>query len=602
MAGSRRGLAIAAGARLGQPGYFGSMRLSRWVPGYGTLRTYRLPWLRHDLIAGLSLAAVMVPAGMGYAEAAGLPPINGLYATIFPLIAYAVFGPSRILVVGPDSALIPLIASTILSLAAGQQGRGVALAASLALLAGGICVAASAVRLGAVADFVSAPVRYGYVNGIALTVIVGQLPRLFGFSVPAGGVVSELAGFVVGLAHGSTVFPALLVGTLALALILAARLWFPRVPGVLIAVVLATVAVGTLGLSGELSVVGILPRGLPAPALPVTSPGDLAQLMTAALAIALVSFTDTAILSRTFARRAGDEADPNQELLALGMANAAAGLFQAFPVSSSGTRTPVAESTGARTQLAGLAAAGVIALLLALAPGLVRNLPTAALAAVVIAAAIGLFEVRAVVRLLHVDRPELVLSIVSLLAVVLLGVLPGIAVAVGLSLLDFVRHAWRPHDAVLGRVPRMKGYHDVERHPEARQIPGLLLFRWDAPLFFANAALFGRRVRDQVAEASPAVRWVVVAAEPITDVDSTAFDVLDTLQRDLHASGIELAFAEMKGPVKDRVRRYGLGRELFFPTLGVAVNQYLKRTGVEWRDWEDEAERGGDAEPGAPGP
>jgi high affinity sulfate transporter 1 len=577
------------------------MWLTRWVPGYRTLRAYRLPWLRHDLLAGLSLSAVMVPAGMGYAVAAGLPPSTGLYATVIPLIAYAVFGPSRILIVGPDSALIPLIASTILPIAAREQGRAVALAAGLAILTGAICAAASAARLGAAADFVSAPVRYGYVNGIALTVIVGQLPRLAGFSVPAGGVLSELVGFVAGLAQGRAVVPALLLGTLALALILAARLWFPRAPGALIAVVLSTVAVGALGLSSALPVVGVLPRGFPAPALPQTGLGDLAQLTPAALAVALVSFTDTAILSRTFAKRAGYGVDPNQELLALGVANAAAGLFQAFPVSSSGTRTPVAESTGARTQLAGLAAAAVIALLLVLGPGLLRNLPTAALAAVVIAAAVGLFEVRAVVRLLRVDRPELVLSIVGLLAVVLLGVLPGIAVAVGLSLLDFVRHAWRPHDAVLGRVPRMKGYHDLERHPEARQIPGLLLFRWDAPLFFANAALFGRRVRGLIAETDPAVRWVVVASEPITDVDSTAFDMLEALQRELQGSGIELAFAEMKGPVKDRVRRYGLEREPFFPTLGVAVKEYLRRTGVQWQDWEDEAEQDGDAEPGEPG-
>jgi high affinity sulfate transporter 1 len=564
------------------------MRLTRWVPGYHALRTYRRPWLRRDLIAGLSLSAVMVPAGMAYATAAGLPPSTGLYATVIPLIVYAILGPSRILVLGPDSALVPLIAATVLPLAAGQQARAVALASALAVLTGAVCVAASAARLGVIADFVSAPVRYGYVNGIALTVIVGQLPRLFGFTVPAGGVLAELTGFARGLTDGQTVVPALVAGALSLTLVLTCRVLFPRVPGALIAVVLSTLAVGTLGLGREQAVVGVLPRGLPTPALPAVGPGDVAQLVPAALAIALVSFTDTALLSRTFARRTGSDVDAGDELLALGVANAAAGFFQAFPISSSGTRTPVAESSGARTQLAGLTAAVVVALLLALGPGLVRDLPSAALAAVVIAAAVGLFEVRGVLRLLRVDRPEFALSVIGLLAVVLLGVLPGIAVAVGLSLLDFVRHAWRPHDAVLGRVPRMKGYHDLTRHPEALQVPGLLLFRWDAPLFFANAAHFGRRVRELVAEAQPTVRWVVVAAEPITDVDATAFDMLEALQGELEESGIELGFAEMKGPVKDRVRRYGLGRQLFFPTLGVAVREYLRQTGVDWRDWEDE--------------
>jgi high affinity sulfate transporter 1 len=563
------------------------MRLTRWVPGYRALRTYQVPWLRHDLLAGLSLSAVMIPAGMAYATAAGLPPINGLYATIIPLIVYAILGPSRILVLGPDSALVPLIAASVVPMAAGQQGRAVALASALAVLTGAVCVGASAARLGVVADFVSAPVRYGYVNGIAFTVIAGQLPRLCGFSVPAGGVVPELAEFARGLAAGRTVVPALLVGTLTLTLVLACRALLPRVPGALIAIVLSTFAVGALDLGGGQAVVGVLPRGLPAPAVPAVGPGDLAQLVPAAAAIALVAFTDTALLSRTFARRVGPEVDASHELFALGMANAAAGLFQAFPISSSGTRTPVAASSGARTQLGGLTAAVVVALLLVLAPGIVRNLPLAALAAVVIAAAVGLFEFRAVLRLLQVDRPEFVLSVIGLLAVVLLGVLPGIAVAVGLSLLDFVRHAWRPHDAVLGRVPGMKGYHDVTRHPDALQVPGLLLFRWDAPLFFANALHFVRRVRELVAGAEPAVRWVVIAAEPITDVDATAFDTLEALRRELEGSGIQLGFAEMKGPVKDRVRRYGLGRQLFFPTVGAAVREYVGQTGVDWRDTED---------------
>jgi high affinity sulfate transporter 1 len=572
------------------------MRLAAWVPGYRTLAGYRRGWLRQDLLAGLSVSAVMVPAGMAYASAAGLPPITGLYATVVPLVAYTVFGPSRILVLGPDSALVPLIASTVLSLAGGQPGRTVALAAALAVLTGAVCLAGSIARLGMVSEFVSAPVRHGYVNGIAVTVIVSQLPKLCGFSVPSAGVVGEAVAFVQGLAHGRAVPAALVVGGLSLVLTLACRLLLPRVPGALVAVVLSTVAVGALGLGGHLQTVGLVPAGLPAPALPAVGVGDLAQLAPAALACALVAFTDTAVLSRTFAVRGGYETDANRELFALGVANAAGGLFSAFPVSSSGTRTPVAESAGARTQLMGLVAAAAVALLLVVGPELLRNLPTAALAAVVLVAALGLVEVGAVRRLYDVDRAEFALSLASLLAVVLIGVLPGLAIAVGLSLLDFVRHAWRPHDAVLGRVHGVKGYHDLARHPDARQIPGLLLFRWDAPLFFANAALFRRRIREVVAGAESPVRWLVVAAEPITDVDSTAFDMLEAFRRELRADGIHLAFAELKGPVKDRVQRYGLvpgeGPEVFFPTLGEAVKAYRGQTGVEWQDWE-EAERDG---------
>lgn len=563
------------------------MQIASWLPAYRTLRGYKAGWLRHDVVAGLSLAAVMIPAGMGYAVASGLPPITGLYATVIPLVVYAIFGPSRILVFGPDSALVPLIATTILPLSGGQASRAVALAGALGLLTGIICAGAAIARLGLVSDFLSAPVRHGYVNGLALTIIAAQLPKLFGFSVSGVGMLKDLAGFADGLGHGRTVISALALGMVALGLILACRVWAPRVPAVLIAVILSIVAVGVFGLSRNLQTVGVVPGGLPGPALPAVNLGDLVQLIPAALAIALLAFTDTAVVSRTFAARGAYEVDSNQELFALGLVNAAAGLFQGFPISCSGTRTPVAESTGAKTQVAGLVTAAVLVLLLFQGPGLVRDLPMTTLAAVVIAAAIGLFEIRGVVWLYNVDRPEFALSVISLLGVVVLGVLPGIAVAVALSLLDFVRHAWRPHDAVLGRVQGLKGYHDLARHPDARQVPGLLLFRWDAPLFFANASLFRERVRELVIAADPRVRWMVIAAEPITDVDSTAFEVLKSLQLELQTSGIELVFAEMKGPVKDRLRLYGMTGAQFFPTVGVAVKDYVRETGVQWKDWEE---------------
>jgi MFS superfamily sulfate permease-like transporter len=314
--------------------------------------------------------------------------------------------------------------------------------------------------------------------------------------------------------------------------------------------------------------------------------------MAGAVGIALVSFADTSVLSRTFAIRGRYRVDPNQELLALGAANVATGLFQGFSVSSSASRTPVAESAGAKTQVTGLVGALAIALLLLLFPNLLRNLPDSALAAVVIAAAIGLIEIAKVRMLYRLRRTEFALSLVCFLGVAVLGVIQGIFIAVGLALADFIRRAWRPHDAVLGRVDGLKGYHDVARHPEAKRIPGLVIFRWDAPLFFANAEVFADRLRQAIASSPTPVRWVIVAAEPVTDLDTTAADALMQLDEELASEGVDLRFAEMKGPVKDQLKRYGLferlgGADHFYPTIGTAVRSYLDASGVEWIDWED---------------
>jgi high affinity sulfate transporter 1 len=568
----------------------------KWLPGARMLRRYRREWLSHDLVAGLVLTAMLVPAGMGYAEAAGLPPITGLYATIFPLAAYALVGPSRILVLGPDSSLAPLIAAAVLPLAAGDQAETVALAGMLALMTGALCIAAGIARFGFITELLSRPVRYGYMNGIALTVIVSQLPKLFGFSVEAEGFGGQVVAFVQGVLGGETVPAALGIGVVCLGIIFGLKRWAPRVPGVLIAVIWATITVGALGLADRISVVGVIPHGLPGFTVPVVDLADVGLLLAGAIGIALVSFADTSVLSRTYASRGGYRVDSNQEMVALGAANIAGGLFQGFPVSSSSSRTPVAESAGAKTQLTGLVGAVAIAVMLIAAPALVQNLPTTALAAVVISAAIGLFEIAGVRKLFEVRRSEFYLSMAAFLAVTVFGVIAGIGVAVGLSVLDFLRRAWRPHDAILGRADGVKGYHDIGRYPDARQVPGLVLFRWDAPLFFANADLFRARIREVATGADPPARWVIVASEPITDVDTTAAEMIEELDEELAALGIELAFAEMKDPVKDRLRSYGLtpriGREFFFPTMGVAVKEYLARSDVDWRDWEDGKGRG----------
>jgi high affinity sulfate transporter 1 len=568
-----------------------------WLPGLRLLRTYRRAWLARDAAAGLALATLLVPTGMAYAEAAGLPPEAGLYATLLPLIAYAVFGPSRVLILGPDSSLAPLIAAAVLPLAGGDAARSLALAGALAVLTGLLCVAAGVLRFGFLAELLSKPVRYGYLNGIALTVIVGQLPTLCGFSVDATGLVPEARAFVDGLRDGRTNGAALALGAGCLAVILGCRRWAPRAPGALLAVAGATAVVAVLDLAARagVPVVGELPRGLPGFRLPAVSAGDVGPLVAGAAGIALVSFADTSVLSRALARRGRDkgrdEVDPSQELVALGAADAAAGLFGGFPVSASASRTPAALAAGAQSQVTGLVGAAAIALLLVFLPGLFRDLPAAALGAVVIGAALGLAEVAGVRRLYRLRRREFALSLACFLGVALFGVLPGVFLAVGLALADVVRRAWRPYDAVLGRVDGLKGYHDVARHPEARRVPGLVLFRWDAPLFFANAEVFQDRVRRAVAESPTPARWVVVAAEPVTDVDTTAADALAELNAELAGAGVTLAFAEMKGPVKDELKRYGLfadvGEHRFFPTIGTAVHQYVAEAGVPWVDWED---------------
>jgi len=543
------------------------------------LRQYELPWLRHDLVAGLVMTTMLVPVGIAYAEASGLPGINGLYATIVPLLAYALFGPSRILVLGPDSALASVILTVVVPLSAGDPQRAVALGGMLAVVSGVVCIAAGVARLGFITELLSKPIRYGYMNGIALTVLLSQIPKLLGFSVRAQGPLRQVSGIVEKVLAGNTRVVTFVVGASTLALILVLKRW-PRIPGILIAVVAATLVVAAFDLAKRagVSVLGPLPQGLPWPRLPFVQVEDVGTILMGGLAVALVSFADTSVLSRTYAARLGTPVDPNQEMVGLGVANFAAAFFQGFPVSSSSSRTPVAEAAGAKTQLTGVVGAVAIAVLLLAAPNLLRNLPNTALAAVVIAAAIGLIEIADLRRIYRIQRWEFWLSIACFAGVAVFGAIPGIGLAIVIAVIEFLWDGWRPHSAVLGRVERVKGYHDITRYPDAKLIPGLVLFRWDAPLFFANAELFRDRTMQAVADSPSPVRWLVVAAEPVTSVDVTAADVVSELDDSLHAAGIELCFAEMKDPVKDKLKRFGLfarlGEQAFFPTIGEAVRAY----------------------------
>ncbi|MDF2739405.1 MAG: transporter [Actinomycetia bacterium] len=558
------------------------------APGLRLLSSYQRGWLSKDLVAGLVLTALLVPQGMAYAELAGLPPITGLYTSILCLVAYAIFGPSRILVLGPDSSLGPMIAATIIPIVAanGDPQRAVALASMLALLVGVMTVLAGVAKLGFVADLLSKPTQIGYMNGLALTILVGQLPKLFGFSVDADGFIPEAVGFADGVASGDAVAAALAVGLLGLVLIAGLQRLVPKFPAVLVAVVVSILVANAFNLADHgVSLVGPLPQGFPPFTLPSVQWSDMALLVGGAVGIAVVSLTDTISTSSAFAARAGQEVDGDREMIGIGAANIAAGFFQGFPVSTSGSRTAVAEQAGAKTQVTGLVGALAITLMLLVAPGLLRNLPQPTLAAVVIVASLSLADIPGTVRLWRQRRTEFTLSMAAFAGVALLGVLPGIAIAVALSIGNVFRRVWWPYQTVLGRVPGVPGYHDVRSYPDAEQLPGCVLFRFDAPLFFANARTFREQIR-RLARSEPRPEWIVVAAEPITDVDTTAADMLEDLDEALNAKGISLVFAEMKDPVREKIERYELTRTIdpthFFPTVGAAAAAYREQFGADW--------------------
>ncbi|MGV8918863.1 MAG: SulP family inorganic anion transporter [Pseudomonas sp.] len=559
----------------------------RWLPGLGVLREYQPAWLPKDVMAGLVLTTMLVPVGIAYAEASGVPGIYGLYATIIPLLAYALFGPSRILVLGPDSALAAIILAVVFPLSAGDPLRAIALASGMALVSGLICIGAGLLRLGFITELLSKPIRYGYMNGIALTVLISQTPKLFGISIEQAGPLRDIWRLGQALLEGKAHWPSFAVGAGTLGLILLLKR-FERVPGILIAVVAATIVVGVMGLDSlyAVKVLGSLPQGLPGFAIPSVGMSEIVTVLTGGAAVALVSFADTSVLSRSYAAKTRTHVDPNQEMVGLGVANLAAGLFQGFPISSSSSRTPVAEAAGSKTQVTGVTGAVGVALLLLFAPNLLQHLPNSALAAVVIAAAIGLFEFKDLQRIYRIQRWEFWLSVVCFVGVAVLGAVPGIGLAVVIAVIEFLWDGWRPHYTVLGRVEGVRGYHDISRYPDARRIPGLVLFRWDAPLFFANAELFQSCVLESVSQSPTAVRRVVITAEPVTSVDVTSADMLVELAQALRAVSIELRFAEMKDPVKDKLKRLEvmahLDDNVFSPTIGAAVDAYIEEYAVNW--------------------
>ena len=567
-------------------------RLVRSVPAVRQLKSYQRAWLGKDISAGIVLTGLLAPVGMAYATASGLPAVTGLYATIIPLLAYAVVGPSRIMVLGPDSSLTPLIAAAVVPLAARSPNEAMAIAGALSMAAGVICIVAGLARFGFISELLSAPVRYGYLNGIAVTIIVSQGAKLFGFSVGGDSLVDQSRQFATALGDGQVNTWAVGVGLASVVGIVVLRSWSARIP-VALAVVLSGIAVALVFDLGRRGVplVGDLPQGIPSPSLPQIDWETARALFGAALGVAFVSFADTSVVSRTMALRRHERVDANHELLALGIANVASGFFRGFPISASSSRTPVAEAAGSRTQLTGVTAAAVLLVISYSAPSAFRHLPATSLAAIVVAAAFTLIDLPALVRLLRVRRSEFFLSLAAFVAVALLGPVSGVVVAITLSVLDFLRRSWMPHTAELVRVDGLKGYHELERHPEGRRVPGLLLYRFDAPMYFANAHYFADDLGRRVGESPTPVTCVIITAEPMTDIDTTAADVLRELFDDLGERGIEVRFAELKGHVRDQLLTYDVltdsSPSRFARTTGEAVKRYIADYGVSWTDWED---------------
>ena len=563
-------------------------RWQTFVPGIAVATHYRRAWLGRDLVAGLVLSALLVPQGMAYAELAGLPPVTGLYTSILCLLGYALFGPSKVLVLGPDSALGSMIAATIapLILADGDPARAIALASVLAVLVGVMMVVAGLAGFGFVADLLSKPTQIGYLNGLALTIVVGQLPKLFGFSVHADGLLREAAAVFSGITHGLVNPTAAVVGIASLAGILTLNRLLPKLPSVLIVVVLASIAVALLDLTDRgLDTIGVLPQGFPPFTVPLVRWSDVPALLVGAVGIAVVALADTMSTASAFAARRGEHVHGNQEMIGIGAANIAAGFFQGFPVSTSGSRTAVADQAGSRSQLTGIVGAAVITIVLVFATGLMQYVPQATLGAIVIAAALSLADVAGTRRLWRQRRTEFWLSIMALLGVAFLGVLPGIGVAIGLSILNVFRRTWWPHTAELGLAAGLGGLHDTRSYPDAERLPGLVVYRFDAPLIFANARVFAEAIRS-ISARHPDLRWIILAAEPMTDIDTTAADMLEDLDGWLHERNVSLVFAELKDPVRAKIERYELTATVdpshFFPTIDDAVASFIRQTGASW--------------------
>jgi high affinity sulfate transporter 1 len=528
----------------------------RWPwPVLRSFDGYRSTWVRRDLTAGVLIVAVAIPLSMGMAEVAGMPPVAGLYSCVLPLIAYAIFGSSRQLVIALDASTAALLGASVAALTDGDPLRYAALAGGISVVVGVVLLAAGLLRLGFIADFLSEPVLLGYQAGLAAVVVASQLPKMTGIAADAGttlGLYADVFGHL-----GEANLPTVAVAAACIAIYAGLRWWRPGVPGALVALVASTVAVAALGLTDHgVSILGDIPRGFPPIAIPEVSWTDIRAMLGPATAISLLAAADTLVSSRAVAARGGYAVSGNADLVGLGVANVGAGVSGGITVSASAARTAIADSVGSRSQMAGLAAAVLMLLVLSFLTPLLHDVPNATLGAVVTVAVLRLIEIGNLRKLWHVRRTEFVIAAVAFLGVVLIGVLEGVLVATGLSLIDFLRRESKPRDAILGRVPGREGYHDIGRNPTALTDPGVIVYRFDAPLFYANAERFRSRVR-RLARRRGAT-WVVVDAGSIPDVDASATRMLAELDEELRAHGITMVFADPVGSVRDTFARAGL--------------------------------------------
>lgn len=536
-----------------------------------TLRAYDRGWLRGDVLAGATVAAYLIPQVMAYSGLAGLPPVAGLWAALPALALYALLGSSRQLSVGPESTTALMTATVIAPLAAGDPGRYAALAAGLAVIVGLLCLVCWAIRLGFVADLLSKPILVGYMAGVAIIMIIGQLERLTGVPVDGGTLLGEVWAFIQGMEkiHLATV----VLGALVLAFLYLVQRQFPKLPGPLLAVLLATGATALFGLQDYgIETIGKIPSGLPSLAWPDLT--DFADLLLPAVGVMLVGYTDNMLTARAFAARHRQEVDADQELLALGVANLGSGVLRGFPVSSSGSRTALADAAGARSQVYSLTALVLVICTLLFASPVLSAFPTAALGAIIVYAALRLIDLPGFRKLASFRRSELLLALAAFAGVLLFDILYGVLAAVALSVAEMLARVARPHDAVLGIVPGVAGMHDVEDYPQARTVPGLMIYRYDSPLFFANAQDLRRRALAAVGQA-PDVKWFVLNAEAIVEVDITAMEAVEELRNELTQRGIVFGMAHVKQELMDEMVSFGLaeavGRDRIFHTLPTAV-------------------------------
>jgi sulfate permease, SulP family len=555
------------------------MRTADLVPGLDRLVHYERPWLRGDLVAGITVAAYLIPQVMAYAEVAGLPAVAGLWAVLGAMTVYAFLGSSRQLSVGPESTTALMTATAVGPLAAGDPARYAALAAALGLVVAVLCVVAWIARLGFLADLLSKPVLVGYLAGVAVIMIAGQLERFAGVELEGETPPQLIASFVANLgdAHRTTV----VLATAVLVFLFVGTHLLPKAPVPLVAILLAAAVVALLDLGAEgVELVGSVPPGLPTPRWPDVDLSDVTALLLPALGVTVVAYTDNALTGRGFATRGGYRIDANQELLALGGANAAAGLAQGFPVSSSGSRTVIGDSLGSRSQLYSLVAVAVVVVTLLFLGDVLASFPEAALAAVVIWAAVKLVDVAELRRIARFRRSELVLALSTTVAVLVVDILYGVLVAIGLSILDLLRRVARPHDGVLGYIPGVAGMHDIDDYPAARQMPGLVVYRYDAPLFFANAEDFKSRALASLDEAEGPVEWFLLNFEANVQIDLTSIDALAEIRAELEERGIALALARVKHEMHEELERAGLvdaiGADRIFDTLPTAVVAYVE--------------------------